>query len=308
MRCLQRCAACSRALARQPAAWMQRSGARQPRSRGGLAPPLAAAEQQGAAAPTPRQQHAALQAEFFDREVKALQASITPDVDAKLARIANAIPGLSAGSRVLDAGAGEGALIPHLQARLCCLPAAAAGPAPLRWPAGCDTVCVSPSRPLTCRRRACPCWPVACRCSCLQARGVQDILAVDVSPGMLEALHRRMGPPSSLGNDPAVRTWLGDVADLPSYQASLRWALLRAERPCQTPPAVCLSSLPVTGGAAAQPVCSLPVYNSSMQGPFDVAIFNAVFGNLLDPHDALTRACFLLKPGRHVGVLAGLLG
>lgn len=65
---------------------------------------------------------AALQAAYFnDKEVKILQSSITPDVDAKLARIAASIPGLSAESRVLDAGAGEGALIPHLQ--VCLLPA-----------------------------------------------------------------------------------------------------------------------------------------------------------------------------------------
>ncbi|PRW60354.1 riboflavin kinase isoform B [Chlorella sorokiniana] len=189
--------------------WLQAwAAARGQRPARGLAATAAAEQRQSggggggssAAAPTPKQQHAALQADFFDREVKVLQDSITPEVEAKLARIAAAIPGLSAASRVLDAGAGEGALIPHLQ-----------------------------------------------------ARGVHDILAVDVSPGMLAALQQRVGAPSSLGNDACVRTWLGDVTELPSYQ-----------------------------------------------GPFDVAVFNAVFGNLLDQHDALVRTCFLLKPGSYL--------
>jgi hypothetical protein len=64
------------------------------------------------------QEHAALQAEYFQGSADAIQGSITPAVDAKLARLAAAIPGLSSGSRVLDAGAGTGALIPHLQVHL----------------------------------------------------------------------------------------------------------------------------------------------------------------------------------------------
>jgi len=35
-----------------------------------------------------------------------------------------------------------------------------------------------------------------------------------------------------------------------------------------------------------------------LQGPFDVAVFNAVFGNLHDQHESLARICFLLRPGR----------
>lgn len=54
----------------------------------------------------------------------------------------------------------------------------------------------------------------------MQAQGVKDILAVDVCPAMVEALQQRVGPASTLGNDACVRTWLGDVADLPAYQAS----------------------------------------------------------------------------------------
>ena len=88
-----------------------------------------------------------MQAQYFDEgEVQALRDSITPEVEAKLARVASLIPALSPDSRVLDAGAGEGALIPHLQ-----------------------------------------------------ARGVRDVLAVDVSRPMLEALQRRVQTAGSLG-------------------------------------------------------------------------------------------------------------
>ena len=136
--------ACRRALAPSASRWAQAGAAPRTRLHRGwatAAPPpppcgaaaAAAAQQQpggGGAAPTPKQQHVALQADYFDREVKALQESITPEVDAQLARIAAAIPGLSPASRVLDAGAGEGALIPHLQAsgggslRVACMRAA----------------------------------------------------------------------------------------------------------------------------------------------------------------------------------------
>lgn len=152
---------------------------------------------------SPREEHAAAQAEFFAGEVQPLQQSITPAVDARLAQVAAAVPALGPSSRVLDVGAGTGALIPHLQ-----------------------------------------------------ARGVSDILALDVCPAMLEALEQRFGGGSTLGNEAAVRTWLGDIeAGLPPYQ-----------------------------------------------GPFDAVFFNAVFGNLHDPHEALLRACFMLRPGSHIVV------
>lgn len=163
-----------------------------------LAPAAAGRAQQQ---PSEQQQQAEHQAQYFDeKEAQVLQESITPEVDAKLARVAAGIPGLSADSRVLDVGAGTGALIPHLQ-----------------------------------------------------AHGVRDILAVDVAPAMLAELQKRFPAPSALGNDPCVRTWLGDIVDLPAYQ-----------------------------------------------GPFDAAVFNAVFGNLRDQHLALTKACFLLRPGSHI--------
>lgn len=112
--------ACRRALSPSATGWTRAAAAPGARRRPAKSlTAAAAAEQSGSGAvsptPTPKQQHAALQADYFDREIQALQDSITPEVDAKLARIAAAIPGLSAASRVLDAGAGEGALIPHLQ-------------------------------------------------------------------------------------------------------------------------------------------------------------------------------------------------
>lgn len=69
-----------------------------------------------AAGLTPRQEHDAQQAAYFARNVTAIRKSITPRVEAQLARVAAAVPGLGPESRVLDVGAGEGALITHLQA------------------------------------------------------------------------------------------------------------------------------------------------------------------------------------------------
>ncbi|KAL4537256.1 hypothetical protein Ndes2437B_g08402 [Nannochloris sp. 'desiccata'] len=114
-----------------------------------------------------RQEHNAIQIEYFTRELKSLQDSITEEVEVELERVAQSIPWLGPNTRVLDVGAGDGALIPHLQ-----------------------------------------------------ARGVLDIIAVDVCPAMMDALHKRIPSPSStLGNQPCVRTWVGDIIDLPVYYA-----------------------------------------------------------------------------------------
>lgn len=151
-------------------------------------------------------EHNEYQVEFFTTNLAALRDSITPEVDSRLARIASSIPCLGPDSRVLDVGAGDGALIPHLQ-RL----------------------------------------------------GVQDILAVDICPAMIQALQKRvmdgdiLGKATTLGNDKCVRTWVGDVVDLPTYQ-----------------------------------------------GPFDVAFFNAVFGNLSNPHLALIKTSFLIRPESYI--------
>ncbi|KAL0039683.1 hypothetical protein WJX77_005068 [Trebouxia sp. C0004] len=53
----------------------------------------------------------------------------------------------------------------------------------------------------------------------LQRRGIQDILAVEVTPSMIHAVLKNF--PSSnptVGNELQVRTWLGDVQSIPAYQ------------------------------------------------------------------------------------------
>lgn len=47
---------------------------------------------------------------------------------------------------------------------------------------------------------------------------MQDILAADVTPEMIAAVEAHFGKPNVLGNDPCVRTWLGDIVDLPAFQ------------------------------------------------------------------------------------------
>lgn len=51
----------------------------------------------------------------------------------------------------------------------------------------------------------------------MQARGVRDILGVDVAVEMLDKLKESFGSAPPLGNEPAVRTWLGDFMELPTY-------------------------------------------------------------------------------------------
>lgn len=82
-----------------------------------------------------------------------------------------------------------------------------------------------------------------------QAHGVRDILAVDVAPAMLAELQKRFPAPSALGNDPCVRTWLGDIVDLPAYQVGLTRRL--ACRAAQPWPPSCPWA--VVAGRAAQP-------------------------------------------------------
>lgn len=58
------------------------------------------------------------------------------------------------------------------------------------------------------------------------ATGVADILAVDLSPAMLAAFHQAWPPPPALGNQPRVRTWLGDVLTVPRYMVIMHLCLL----------------------------------------------------------------------------------
>lgn len=156
------------------------------------------------AASVDRDAHNAHQVEYFTQELNNMQSSITPEVDARLSLIASSVPNLTPSTRVLDVGAGDGALIPHLF-----------------------------------------------------NAGIHDVLAVDACPAMIGALSARlvqMGrTPAVIGNEPGARSWVGDVTAVPAYQ-----------------------------------------------GPFDVAYFNAVYGNLHDPREALIRVCFLLRPGSHI--------
>jgi len=50
---------------------------------------------------------------------------------------------------------------------------------------------------------------------------VEDVLAVDVAAAMLATLCAAHGCAGPLGNEPGVRTWLGDVESVPAYQARL---------------------------------------------------------------------------------------
>lgn len=78
----------------------------------------AAAPSSGGGSGKSEAEHVAGQARYFAQVLPLLQRSITPEVDARLQAVADAVPGLSGSSRVLDACCGDGALIPHLQVRV----------------------------------------------------------------------------------------------------------------------------------------------------------------------------------------------
>ncbi len=83
-------------------------------------------------------------------------------------------------------------------------------------------LCARPSRPgrwvgILSVRVQLPCFAP---CSHLRGRGqVADVLAVDVAAAMLATLCAAHGCAGPLGNEPGVRTWLGDVESVPAYQA-----------------------------------------------------------------------------------------
>lgn len=53
----------------------------------------------------------------------------------------------------------------------------------------------------------------------MQRRGIRETLAVDVAPAMLEAVQQSFPSQNvTAGNEPQVRTWLGDVQSIPAYQ------------------------------------------------------------------------------------------
>ena len=140
-----------------------------------------------------------------------------------------AVPGLGATRRGLDACSGSGELIPHLQVGGSCSGQQGALMSSARSAHVCDPT--PPSSPKGCDGSDKPCSVPALgmafvrRCG-LQARGVREVLAVASTPEAAAALEARFGPPSTLGNDPCVRAWCGDVAGLPPYQVSRRCAAL----------------------------------------------------------------------------------
>ena len=140
----------------------------------------------------------------------------------RLKRIAEVVPGLGAESRVVDVGSGPGALIPHLQVPFT------VNLVPHYACATCLSIALT-SMCNTCAQAL----PILCSsilqktlhhlhataiCA-LQEQGVQDILAVEVSPAMVAAVRQNFpSTAASEGNTPQVRTWLGDVQSLPAYQ------------------------------------------------------------------------------------------
>lgn len=150
---------------------------------------LAATQQASNAAPaTEKASHNAAQARSFDASVASeFLQPLDEDVVKKLQRIVEAVPDLDRRDVTLEENSSN--LPFDSSPRL--------GPNSRVIDGGCGTGALIPL---------------------LQAQGVQDILAVDLSPAMLMGLRDRFPPPGQLGNIPGVRTWEGDVADLPGAQ------------------------------------------------------------------------------------------
>lgn len=160
----------------------------------------------------------------------------------------------------------------------------------------------------------CLCMDVPCCLSCtlplppaapdgalaaMQALGVRDILAVDVCPEMLQALQQRVGcEPSTLGTEPGVRTWVGDVQDLPAYQvwclgcalaAASMCTYARAAAPRPATPAAAmvrvnpgleLAGLPILSALHLLPQrCHSLAILHSASSPWPTAHFNSALDN-----------------------------
>lgn len=166
----------------------------------------------------------------------------------------------------------------------------------------------------------------------LQARGVGDITAVDLSACMLEQLTSRFPTPSVCGNDPGRPTtgWLAALATncvwmcAPFHKAGV---LYSAKDSLLTPiniqlyrtspkkkltegqacwierrvPALC-PCLPVA--SCCQPGvrtwCGDFMQLPAFMGSANTVCMNAVFGNLPNPREALLKAALLLQPGGYV--------
>jgi SAM-dependent methyltransferase len=161
----------------------------------------------------------------------------------------------------------------------------------------------------------------------LRARGVRDILAVDLSATMLQQLAARFPPPSACGNDPGVcastegagRVCLGlllltlhlrptsdGVQHRPNAPARVHWRRMEhahtrtrthTHTHTHTHARTHTRTHTHTGVRVWQgDFLALPPY----MGPAAAVTMNAVFGNLPDPRAALLKAALLVAPGGHV--------
>eukprot|EP00798_Chlamydomonas_sp_ICE-L_P032291 gene32291-16857_t len=206
----------------------------------------------GSVMPEDRTEHNAVQASKFSKPstIKVFSNKLPESIEKKLARIklaciVNSPPDLGPDSRIVDVGSGTGCLIPHMQARGVK-----------------DILAVDLSEAML--------KELSDRYVTVGTLGndLEDILAVDLSETMLSILavevsetvlmelSDRYMTVGILGHDLGVRTWLGDIVDVPMYMG----------RGC------------------------------------DAVFMNGCFGNMHSPRDALLHSALLTKPGGHIVV------
>lgn len=144
----------------------------------------------------------------------------------------------------------------------------------------------------------------------MQERGVQDILAVDLTRPMLDALAQQLPPSSTLGNEPAVGCFGFVSLPFASFAAVAKCIATGAPRQLwhhTTRRGKGGWKLHVTKASRRLLLCSQVrtwcgdiVDLPAAQGTADAVFFNAMFGNVFDQHEALGAACRLLRPGGHV--------
>jgi SAM-dependent methyltransferase len=148
----------------------------------------------------------------------------------------------------------------------------------------------------------------------LRQRGVQDILAVDLSEHMLQALKARYGSKSTVGNEPGEGQDVHPAAQAFPHAASHPAVGLAAADALlhHTPPLSVTLPLRAAGSPhAAQQALRHPAAGvrtwlgdftelPPFLGTADAILMNAVFGNFFSQREALIKASFLLKPGGHL--------